>query len=139
MTHKYNLHSKSAEGSSDRTFGLVFAVFFFIFSLFPLWHGGGLRIWAALIAIGFFTAAIIAPQVLAPFNWLWTKFGLLLHSITSPIALGILFFALFTPMAIAMRIAGKDPLRREFDREATSYWIERVPPDPVSDSMKNQF
>ena len=34
---------------------------------------------------------------------------------------------------------GKDPLRRRFDRDATSYWIERDPPGPEPDSMKRQF
>jgi hypothetical protein len=38
-----------------------------------------------------------------------------------------------------MRIAGKDPLRLRFDRQAKSYWIERHPPGPDPDSMKNQF
>lgn len=139
MTHKYNLHSKSAEGSSDRTFGLVFAVFFLFLSLLPLGHGGELHIWAALIAIGILAVTIVVPQSLSPLNRLWTKLGLLLHSIVSPIALGIIFFALITPMAIAMRIAGKDPLRRRFDRDATSYWIQREPSDPAHDSMNNQF
>lgn len=133
------MHHKSIAGSSDRTFGLVFAAFFLLLSLLPFWHGGGLRIWAALIAIGIFAVAILAPKILAPLNHLWTKFGLLLHGIVSPIALGILFFALFTPMAIVMRIAGKDPLRLRLDRDANSYWVERDPSGSATDSMNNQF
>lgn len=138
-TNEHPLHGKSDQSSSDYTFGLVFSAFFLMLSLLPLWHGGDLRIWAACVAIGFFAAAIITPRALAPLNRLWMKFGLLLHSIVSPIALGILFFALFTPMAIVFRIAGKDPLRRKFNSDATSYWIERDPSDPAINSMNNQF
>lgn len=139
MTREYEMHGKSTKGSSNRTFGLVFAVFFCVIALQPIWHGDALRIWAAWLASIILILAIMAPSVLAPLNRLWTKFGLLLHGVVSPIALGILFFGVITPMAIVMRIVGKDPLRRKFDNNATSYWIPRDPPGPAPDSMNNQF
>lgn len=135
-----NIQNKqSSAGSSDRAFGLVFAAVFCVVAVQPIWHGNELRGWAGWTAGSILAVAIIAPKYLAPLNWLWTKFGMLLHSIVSPVALGVLFFALFTPMAIIMRLAGKDPLRRRFDRGVTSYWIQRAVPDSGSDSMNNQF
>jgi hypothetical protein len=87
----------------------------------------------------FLLLAGILPRALGPLNWLWTQFGLLLHKIVSPIVLGVLFFLVFTPLGLAMRLFGGDPLRLRFQPDAPSYWIERSPPGPAPDSLKNQF
>lgn len=55
----------------------------------------------------------------------------------NPLVLGFLFFAAVTPMGLAMRALGKDPLRRRFDRAAATYWIRRDPPGPGP--MSRQF
>lgn len=46
----------------------------------------------------------------------------------SHLMLGIVFFGVVLPVGWVMRLAGRDPLRRRFDRDAPSYWIERRPP-----------
>ena len=55
------------------------------------------------------------------------------------LVMGLLFYATITPMALVMRLMGKDPLRRRFDPEAKSYWIERRPAGPEPQSMRRQF
>lgn len=132
-------HNAPAPGSSDRSFGLVFTFFFLIVGLLPTLHGHGIRLWALELSGGFLLLALVIPRVLAPANRAWTKFGLLLHDIVSPIALGILFFVVVTPTGLLMRLLGKDPLRLRFERSAKSYWIVRTPPGPDAESLKNQF
>jgi hypothetical protein len=132
-------HASQIQTSSDRSFGFVFAAVFLIIGLYPLLHAAGIRIWAVVISGLFLLLAAFVPHVLAPANRLWTKFGLLLHNIVSPIALGILFFLVVTPTGLLMRLFGKDPLRLRFDPAAGSYWIKRDPPGPAADSLKNQF
>lgn len=132
-------HTSQIQSSSDRSFGFVFAAVFLIVALYPLLHAAGIRIWAVVISGLFLLLAALVPQVLAPANRLWTKFGLLLHNIVSPLALGILFFLVVTPTGLLMRLFGKDPLRLRFDPAADSYWIKRDPPGPAADSLKNQF
>jgi len=51
----------------------------------------------------------------------------------------LLFFVTITPIGLVMRAFGKDFLRTRIDRSAKSYWIEREPPGPPPQSMKNQF
>ncbi len=126
-------------GSSDRSFGLVFSGFFLIFGLLPLWQGNALRSWALVASVAFLVLALLAPSVLGPFNRIWTKFGLLLHRIVSPVALGILFFCVVTPTGLLLRLSGRDLLRLRFDKTVASYWIARVPPGPSAESLKNQF
>lgn len=135
LPRKHNINN----GSSDRSFGLVFAAFFLIVGLLPLLHGHALRIWALLMAAGFLVVAMIIPGILSPLNRLWTSFGLLLHRIVSPIALSILFYGIVTPTGLLMRLFGKDPLRLRPDKNAASYWIVRTPPGPEPESLKNQF
>ena len=78
------------KSSSDRTFGLVFAAFFAVVALLPLWSGRGPRVWAAVLSGLFLLAGLAAPKILAPLNRAWTLLGGLLHKVTSPIILGIL-------------------------------------------------
>ena len=138
--HEHTLrHNVQIQGSSDRSFGFVFAAVFLIVALYPLLHAQGIRIWATAVSGIFLLLAALVPHVLAPANRVWTKFGLLLHNIFSPIALGILFFLVVTPTGLLMRLFGKDPLRLHFDPAADSYWIKRDPPGPAADSLKNQF
>lgn len=127
------------KGSSDRGFGIVFTVVSAIVGLWPLLSGENPRNWA-LAAAGFFLlATLVRPSVLAPLNWVWTRFGLVLHKVTNPIIMGVVFFGTVMPIGLIMRGLGKDPLSRKLDRQARTYWMDRVPPGPSPESMKNQF
>ena len=139
MPHENLSREEHVEGSSDRTFGLVFAGFFAIIAAWPLIASGAPRWWAAGTAAAFALVALAAPRVLAPLNRWWMKLGLLLGRIVSPIALGILFYGVFTPIGGLMRLAGKDPLKLRRDPQAASYWTVRQPPGPRRDSMNQQF
>ncbi len=124
---------------SDRSFGIVFAVVFGIIAAWPLLYGDSIRLWATAVALAFLAVALIVPGWLRPLNKVWFRFGLLLHRIVSPIILGLIFFITITPIALLMKLFGKIPLPLQFDKEATSYWIEREPPGPSPETMKNQF
>ena len=139
MAHEDLNRDQDVEGSSNRIFGLVFAGVFFVIAGWPLFHGEALRWWASVVAVVFVLAALIKPTLLTRLNQLWMKLGMLLGKVVSPIALGILFYGVFTPIGTAIRLAGKDPLRLKFNPDADSYWISRDPPGPPPDSMTNQF
>jgi len=139
MGHESFQRDDDAVGSSNRSFGVVFAVVFAIIGLFPLIHREPLRMWSLVIAGGFAIAAFAFPSVLAPLNRLWTKLGLLLHKVVSPIVLGVLFFVVITPMGIAMRLFGNDPLRLRRNPASKSHWIDRTPPGPPPETFVDQF
>jgi hypothetical protein len=139
MAHENLNREQHVEGSSDRSFGLVFAGLFLVIAIYPLFNGEAMRWWSSGVAIAFALVALVKPALLAGLNRLWIKLGVLLGKIVSPIALGILFYGVFTPLGLVMRLAGKDPLRLKFSPEADSYWIPRDPPGPAPDSMNHQF
>ena len=137
--HEDFRRKEEVKGSSNRGFGIVFAVFFAILTFSPLTHGGEIRWWCFTIAGAFLAAAYLAPRLLTPLNWLWTRFGLLLHHVMNPLIMGLMFFLTVTPVGFVMRMMGKDPLRLKIDRGAKTYWILRDPPGPAPDTMRRQF
>jgi hypothetical protein len=126
-------------GSSDRAFGLTFAGFFAIVAGLSWWRGGEWWPWL-LAAAGLFAAlALLLPRALGPANKAWLKLGLLLFRVVNPVVMFVLYATTIVPMGLAMRLAGRDPLRLRFDPSAESYWIPREPPGPPPESMSNQF
>jgi hypothetical protein len=83
--------------------------------------------------------AMGTPRLLTPLNRLWTRFGLVLHAVVTPVVMGLLFYLTVVPIGIVMRLAGKDLLALRYDPGAKSYWIERRPPGPAPDTMPRQF
>ena len=121
--------------SSNRSFGLVFFVVFFLISVYPLLYGQNLRFWSIIIAIIFLALGLLNSKILTPLNKVWFKFGLLLGSIVSPIVMSVIFFFVVTPISSIMRILGKDILNLKWNN-SNSYWIEKSGP---KSKMKNQF
>ena len=82
---------------------------------FPIWPwvvGGVLGLWA-----------LLAPMSLRPVYYWWMRFALLLSRITTPIILGIVFYLLFLPVGLVMKLFRRDPMKRRFDETVTSYRV----------------
>jgi saxitoxin biosynthesis operon SxtJ-like protein len=125
--------------SSDRSFGLIFAAVGAALALWPLLDADPPRWWLLAAALALFAVSLAIPRVLRPLNRIWERIGLLLHHIVSPIILAIVYFLVLTPLGLAIRLAGRDPLRRRRDTSASTYWISRQPPGPAPKSMSRQF
>ena len=131
-----NISYFKIKASTEKSFGLTLSTVFAIISLYPLWFGENIHIWACIIAIIFFSLTILFPKALIVPNKLWFKLGLLLGAIISPIIMGMIFFLTVTPTGIVMRLLGKDTLNQKINKPIKSYWIKRKKTDS---SMKNQF
>ena len=110
--------------SSNRSFGLVFFVVFLLVGIWPLFGEQSLRIWSLAVSLIFLVLGILNSKLLTPLNLVWTKFGELLGKIISPIVMGIVYFAIITPMGIFMRLIRKDLLKTKLTNN-NSYWIKR--------------
>ena len=134
------LHRHDAvKGPSDKRFGLTFAAVFTLIALLALWRSAPhAPYWLAAAALCA-ALALLRPAALAIPNRAWLKLGLALHALVSPLIMGLMFFLVFTPLALLIRLRGKDLLRLRRDPEAPSYWIPRQPPGPAPDTLKQQF
>ena len=65
--------------------------------------------------------ALAAPNGLRPIYRGWMHFGWLASRITTPILLSAIYLTLFTAIGRIMHLLGHDPMRRAFERDATSY------------------
>ena len=120
---------------SNKSFGIVFFIFFLIISIYPLINGSDLRVSLLIISIIFLILGLLNSKILTPLNKLWFKFGILLGKIVSPIVMGMVFFAVVTPISLIMKILKKDLLNIKRNKDA-SYWILKSEP---KSKMKNQF
>lgn len=124
---------------SNRAFGGLFTAVFAIAGAWSLWRGGAAFPWWFGASAFTLATTLLAPALLAPFNRGWMALGNLLGRVVSPIVLGVIFFAVITPFGVIRRATGWDPMRRRYDPDASTYWIERSPPGPAPDSLPNQF
>ena len=134
-----NFERDDVRVGSERAFGIVFAVVFAIVALWPLIGGGGIRYWAVGIAVAFLAAALIRPAILRPLNLVWFKIGLLLHHVVNPLVMGLIFVVGVIPTALVMRARGRNSMRLDAAKAAGTTWVERVPPGPAPETMKNLF
>ena len=121
--------------STNRSFGIVLFIVFFIIAIFPLKNDGDLIIWSLIISIIFLLLGLLNSKILTPLNILWSKFGILLGRVISPLIMGLIFFLVVSPIGLIMRMLRKDLLNLKFD-DNSSYWIEKKGPKSI---MKNQF
>jgi len=131
-----NIKNIEVSSSSEKSFGIVFAVVFLLIALYPLLDSRGVYIWALVTSGVFVFLAYVFPKVLSVPNKLWFKLGMLIGSIVTPIIMTIIYIFTVLPLGIFMKVLKKDLLNQKIDANAESYWIER---DKPVGSMKKQF
>ena len=143
QTHEDFEEHVALRSASDRTFGLtvggILAAIGLVRLLLHLPTVGPvapLMIVAGLVLVAL---GLTAAHLLAPLNRAWTKLGLVLFKVVSPVVLFLLYATVFVPVGYLMRAKKYDPMRRRRDREAESYWIAREPPGPAPETMIHQY
>ena len=122
----------------DRQFGLTMAGVCLLWGLFPLIHQHNPRLSVLVVGGVILLLALVKPGLLKPMNLLWHKLGLLLGRVMTPVVMAVLFFGLFFPIGVLLRLF-KGGLRLSFDKRANSYWVERKSGKLTADSLKMQF
>tara|TARA_B100001996_G_scaffold376963_1_gene358895 strand:+ start:811 stop:1200 length:390 start_codon:yes stop_codon:yes gene_type:complete len=127
---------KKKQIASNRSFGLVF---FIVLMIISLWSFRGdlndIKIIPFILSIFFLILGLLNSKFLTPLNYYWIKFGELLGKIISPVVMGFVYFLVVTPIAIIIRLFGKDLLSIKFSK-MPSYWTKR---QKNIGSMKKQF
>lgn len=82
-----------------------------------VWAAGAVVALAGLGRPGLVRPLFIAlSYAAAPVGW-----------VVALVLLAFVYYAIMTPIGLVMRLTGRDPLARRFDRSATSYWVTRRP------------
>ena len=72
--HENFSEREAIKGSSDRSFGIVFAVVFTVIGVAPLLGGASARWWSLGVAAVFLAFSLLRPRTLAPLNRIWMRF-----------------------------------------------------------------
>ena len=123
---------------SNKKFGFFFVAVFLGLGLYFYLNSQLIFVYLfGFTSCKFLIITLIKDSLLLPLNKSWMRFGILLGKIVNPIVLGIIFFALFTPIAIVMRFFGRDELRLKL-KEQDTHWVYRET-DVALDLFKQQF
>ncbi len=103
------------------------------------------RDWPSFLSVSFLALgavhlilAVIAPGLLTGFNRFWMSLGYYFGKVFAPIEMAIIFFLMFTPIALVMRLFRRDALLIRKNK-VNSYWKVRETPQISADSFRNQY
>ena len=86
--------------------------------------------WTAATALAACGVASIVLGLVRPrwmrlvfLGWMWAAFPI--GWAISHLLMVAIYFLVITPIGLTMRLVGRDPLARQFDRQAPTYWTPR--------------
>jgi hypothetical protein len=108
-----------------REFGLVTgAMFAGLFGLFFPWVlGVPFPIWPWVLFAVLGLTGLLIPEALRPVHYWWMRFAVLISKVTTPAFLAVVFFVVFTPIGLLMKIFGKDAMHRKIDDAINTYRV----------------
>lgn len=130
----------SEEKKKMRTFGWGLAGLFAIFSIIRLvFRGDGGFPWQLYVTGGILLVNIALPMAIYPIYRGAMFIAHYLGWFNTRLLLGIIFFLVFTPMALILKLMGKDFLDRKIYRNAKSYWHKRERKEFDPSTVENQY
>ena len=132
MTNRYPLPSNKKIGIFFFIILTILSVVLFIYDYTLI---SVITLTTGLISL---TLSYLKPNLLLPVNKAWMTLGYLLGYIVSPIVIGSIFFVIFTPISIFLKIIGRDELKL-LNKNSDSYWRKRQLNKDSQTSFKNQF
>lgn len=123
-----------------RKFGITMAIALAIIGCLILWRQKKYyQVFWGLSSL-FLFSGLLLPVILGPVYKLWMTLSSVMGWFMSRVILIILFYLILTPIAILMRILGKDFLNIKFDKGLVeSYWIPRELDKSQKKDYEKQF
>lgn len=107
------------------TTGAIIVVLFVVF--FPwVFDAATMPVWPWVIAGLLWVPALFVPKSLQPVYTTWMRIGHAIGWVNTRIILGLVFYILVLPMGLIMRMFGKDPMARKYDKSVSSYRVKTV-------------
>jgi hypothetical protein len=123
---------------SNSSFGYFFSLIFFVAAFFVGQKSLLLAFFLLITSFFLIVIAFKSPVILALPNKLWFRFGVFLGHVLNPIVLGLIYFLIFTPLSIFMRVFRRDELKIRQQKKLT-YWTVRMQSEIEPSSFLRQF
>jgi hypothetical protein len=108
-----------------RKFGFSLGLGLNILGLIMFYRHRGHFIWFSGAGSIVLITAILYADILAPLKKILDFVILSISRAISIISLVIAFYLIFTPIAVLLRLFGRDVLNKKINKDASSYWIKR--------------
>ena len=134
------MNKKEVTKKQLRTFGIALSIFLVLIGLNHFLKGHtpqNLWFWGVGIIVLLFT--LVVPISIKPIYKVAIFIAHILGWINTRIILGLIYYLLFTPASLVMKLIGKDPLNRKFDKEAKTYWSFRERKSIAKEQYLRQF
>jgi hypothetical protein len=117
-----------------KIFGLIWSAIFVFLFYKQIWF----PTFFLILSLGFLSVSILQPQIFRQIKLYqnWVKFGNILGKINGFLISFVLFYGIFTPTALILKLLKKDLLNKKLNPTASSYFIDRT---SQPGDMKNQF
>ena len=142
MISKNKVKTDDLDLPSDKNFGFLFVVIFFLLGLYGFKNDWYIPIVFLCFLLSFFLIpiSIFYFKILAPLNKIWFLVGVYMAKIINPIVLGLIFFLILTPVALLGKLMGRDELKlNDVYGNKNTYWINRNSNQLNTETFKNQF
>ena len=106
-----------------RRFGLSFGCAFSIIGGLLLWRDKPAGPWVLGFALAVALAGLVAPQLLRPLEKVLATLLRVIMAVITYVVLFLAFWLIVTPMALLLRLMGKDLLDMKKSSERSSYWV----------------
>ena len=108
-----------------RKFSIILFFAFGILGLLVFWRRGEAGLVLCGVGLALLLCGLTAPKVLLyPYKG-WMRLSLILGFLMNHLILSLMYYLVFTPTGIVMRMLGKDLLRKQFDKNGKTYWLKR--------------
>ena len=120
-------HPKSPSARDLLWFGLLLPAFAMTLGIVARWGWRMPQTAGWIWGVGTAASALfwLAPSLRRPLYMGWMYAAFPIGWMVFHLLLGIIFYAVFTPIGLFMRLLGHDSMCRRFDRRAKSYWMPR--------------
>lgn len=122
-----------------RKFGLTIGIFLLVIAAFLFWKQRPSFLYFAYIGGGFALLGLAVPILLKPIYKVWMSFAVVMGFIMTRVILTVLYFGMFTPIALLTKLLGKDLLEERWDKNAATYWVKRPATKFDPKSAENMF
>lgn len=126
----HEIRSLDTSRKALRSFGLVVGGVLLGIGAFVWWRHDGAAGTATYVLAGVGGALVLiglaAPRVLRPVYRAWMALAVVLGFVMTRVLLTLVFTLVVLPIGLVMRLAGRDPLHRRLDPEASTYWIRKA-------------
>lgn len=117
---KLNLSS-----SNLKKFGITMGIAFLVIVLLIFLKHKHANLPFLFLSLGFFISAVVSPVILKPVYIIWMRLAFILSWVNTRLLLALIFYLVFTPIALILKLFRKDMLERRIDKGGTSYWHKR--------------